>query len=311
MLLTAYVVVMFVWSHAEASRHTCTGIDVEIEGTDMVGTISKESVLGVLEKYPKRIVGMPSNTVNTLEIAEYLRHFNSFESVECVMTSQSKLKVKVVPVIPEIRVFDGDRSYYVNKDGKIIKSNARFYVDVPVISGHFTDRFTPGDILPVVRFIEADNALKELTGMIVAKDKDNIILVPRIKGHVINLGDTTRLAEKRRAIMTAYHKILPTKGWETYDTISVKFKGQIVATRRDKTPLYPLMVVDEGEDYEEDALAGVGNINEGIKPAATPGDEQPKATAPAEKKEEKKVEKKPSDAGVKKEEVKGTEKKKV
>ncbi len=83
---------------------------------------------------------------------------------------------------------------------------------------------------------------------------DDIILVPRITGHVINLGDTTRLAEKRRMLMTAYKNIIPYRGWNQYDTISVKFRGQIVATRRNKAPLYPIETFIEEEDPEEATL---------------------------------------------------------
>lgn len=264
-VLVAYVVGMMVWSHAEAARHRCTGIEVEIEGVGQLGTISEASVKSVLEKYPKQLEGAPLYTVNTLEVADYLRKFNHFESVECVVSSQGKLKIKVVPIVPEIRVFEGDKSYYVNKDGKIINSTSKFFVDVPVVSGHFTKNFKPADILPVVRFVNSDEALKELTAMIYADSKDNILLIPRIQGHVINLGDTSRMAEKKRAILTAYHKIMPNKGWETYDTISVKFKGQIVMTRRDKTPLHPQMELDDEVDLEEDALAGIGdNGNEQV-----------------------------------------------
>lgn len=283
-LLTFYVVAMFVWSRAEASRHRCMGIEVEIVGDDRIGTISEESVKGVLEKYPKPLTGAPVNTINTFEVAEYLRKYNNFESVECLMTSQSKLKVKIVPMIPEIRVFDGDKSYYVNKDGKIINSHARFFVEVPIVSGNFTKNFTPKEVLPVVRFVQSDEMLKQLTGMIVARDRNNIILVPRIKGHVINLGDTTRLAEKSVAILTAYKKILPNKGWETYDTISVKFKGQIVATRRDKKPLYPVVEFVEDADGEEESLAGIGAIEFAEQ-------EKKKDNSVEEKKEESKSEK--------------------
>lgn len=294
-LLAIYVAAMFVWSRAEAARHRCVDVEVEILGQNRIGSISEESVRLELEKYPKPLKGAPVNTINTFDVAEFLRKYNNFESVECLITSQSKLKVKVVPMIPEIRVFDGDKSYYVNKDGKIMSSHARFFMDVPVVSGRFNKNFTPKEVLPVVRFIAKDKTLGELTSMIVAKDRNNILLVPRIKGHVINLGDTTRLPEKRQAILTAYRKILPAKGWETYDTISVKFKGQIVATRRDKTPLYPVVEFVEDVDGEEASLAGVGDIG------AAPG-----APAPVKKAVEN-PEQKPAVAG---DNTKKTEKKK-
>lgn len=264
--LLAYVVVMFVWARAEAGRHLCSGIEVAVEGKGKVSSISDKSVLDVLKDYDGRIVGQPLHLVNTYEIAEYLRRFNNFESVDCMITSKGNLKVKVVPMVPAIRVFEDSKSYYVNKDGKAMAAVPGFHVDVPVVTGRFSKKFRPQDVLPVVRFMQSDSLLNNVVGMVQALDKDNIILVPRIKGHVINIGDTTRLQEKRRAILTAYRSILPYKGWDTYDTISVKYKGQIVATRRDKKPLFPIAALEDLDDAEEATLQA-SNLQE------TPNDE--------------------------------------
>lgn len=252
-LLIAYVVAMFVWARAEASRHVCHDIEVSIDGRGNVASISEKSVKEVLKDYPDKIVGQPIHSINTLAIADFLRQFNSFETVDCMITTQGNLKIRVVPMVPAIRVFDGNKSYYVNKDGKTMASLPGFHVDVPVVAGNFSNSLRPESVLPVVRFIEGDSVLSGLIGMIKVNDADNILLIPRIRGHVINFGDTTRLPEKREALITAYRKIMPYRGWETYDTISVKFRGQIVATRRDKTPLYPLAVVED-DDMEERVL---------------------------------------------------------
>ena len=253
-MLIIYVGVMFMWARIEANRHTCQAIEVVIDGENQVSSISEKSVKEVIQGYPKLIVGQPIHAINTYAIADYLRQFNNFESVDCLITTQGNLKVRVVPMVPAIRVFEGDKSYYVNKDGKTMAAIPGFHVDVPVVTGKFTKNFRPEVVLPIVKFIQEDPLLSNLIGMIQVNDRENIILVPRIKGHVINFGDVTRLDEKKRAILTAYRSILPYKGWENYDTISVKFHGQIVATRRDKTPLYPLELITDSIDAEEDAL---------------------------------------------------------
>ena len=74
---------------------------------------------------------------------------------------------------------------------------------------------------------------------------------------MVNFGDTTRLAEKRDALKLFYSKVMPYKGWEEYDTISVKFRGQVVATRRDKTRLNVNSEPIEEEDLEEATLPDV------------------------------------------------------
>ncbi|MDE6273226.1 MAG: hypothetical protein K2M31_09515 [Muribaculaceae bacterium] len=254
-LLLAYVAGITVWARFEADRHIIRGITISMEnGKGLSDTITTRGIKASLMKYPQKIVGVPANTVNTLDIERYLMKINNFEDVKCYVSSAGELKVTICPMIPEMRVFDGNQSYYVNKAGKRINSNAEFYADVPIVSGHFTKNFRPESILPVIRFVNSDEKLKEIVGMFEARGPRDIILIPRIAGHVINFGDTTRLKEKRAALLTAYHKIIPYKGWEEYDTISVKFRGQIVATRRNKAPRFPIEVYEEEIDPEEQAL---------------------------------------------------------
>ncbi|MCM1153360.1 MAG: hypothetical protein NC328_06890 [Muribaculum sp.] len=253
--LICYAIGMAIWANARAADDVCTGIQVNILGDSKANSVTPASVMTQLAKCPIKIIGSPLGALNTLDVENYLKSFQNFEDVECVMNSQGKLTVNITPMIPEIRVFDGERSYYVNKDGKTIPSTAEFYTDVPLVCGHFSKALPATYVLPVTRFINSDPTLKNLISQIVVRDKDNIILVPRISGHVINFGDTADLARKRKALLTAYHKILPFRGWETYDTISVRFKRQIVATRRDKTPLHPILAAEEDANPEEAALA--------------------------------------------------------
>lgn len=252
--LTAYVVGMAIWANSEADKHSCRGIAVTISGGGITDTTTRQGVLTMLSKYPERIRGVPVNRVNTLGIENYLMNLNNFEDVKCFITSQGYLSVNIRLMVPEVRVFDGEASYYMNKDGKRLDSNAEFFVDMPVLTGNFNKKFRPKEILPLIRFIQKDSILRNIVTMYVATDRNNILLVPRFSGHVVNFGDTTRLAEKRDALLTAYRNIMPYKGWQTYDTISVKFKGMIVATRRDKTPLYPFETVIEEDDPEEHTL---------------------------------------------------------
>lgn len=244
--LFAYMTAICVWAHGEAARNSCRGVEITILGDSHAGAVTEAGVKEELKPFREKIRGVPLERVNTREIERYLGGFSNFESVECSLTTDGILQVGIVPMVPEIRVFTKDGSYYINKDGKQIESKPNFFVDVPVVSGDFSDSFPARDILPVTRFIGSDPVLSQLVSMVRVNDRDNIILIPRIKGHVVNLGDTTRLAEKRKALLTFYRKVMPYKGWETYDTVSVRFRGQVVASRRDKTRAV------HGTDWEDD-----------------------------------------------------------
>lgn len=252
--LIAYAAGMTIWAHGEAQRHACKGFTVEIADCATADSVTQSGVEEELAKYPRKIKGVPLSAVNTLDIERYLSRFSNFEDVECNFSTDGVLRVSVVPMVPEIRVFDGGKSYYINKDGKKIQSKANFFVDVPVVQGKFGKTFTPSDVLPVTRFVQNDAVLRDLVGMVEASGPEDIILVPRIHGHVINFGDTSRLGEKRQALLTFYRKVIPYKGWMEYDTISVKFRGQIVATRRNKAPSEHGQKYEEEEDLEEATL---------------------------------------------------------
>lgn len=253
-LLFSYIGWITVWAHNEAARHICTDIAVSVNAPSPIDSMIYRGVMDEIGKYPKRIVGLPINQVDTRALEKYLGSLNMFEDVNCMITGSGTLQVHVTPIIPVMRVFLADNSYYINKDGKHIATNAEFFNDVPIVTGSFTHDFQPIKVLPLVRFVNSDPMMKELTSMIVANDSHNLIIVPKITGHVINFGDTLRLAQKRDALRMFYHKVMPHKGWQEYDTISVKFRGQIVATRRNKTKLNISEDPVEEIDLEEATL---------------------------------------------------------
>lgn len=260
--LFCYVITVNIWAGKEASRTKCSGITVTIAGANTADSITQKGVKALLSTYDKKIVGESIENLNTQEIENWLSGFNNFENVECVINSQGKLHLFVEPMKPELRVFTGGESYYINKDGKKIDSKAEFFTDVPVVSGNFNEKFTPKDLLKVTRFVEQDPFLSELVTSIHANDRNNILLIPRISGHVINIGNGRDLEQKKKAILAIYHQVMPYKGWEYYDTISVKFKGLVVATRRNKATAVHSLPLDNDIDVEEEALKAHAEVME-------------------------------------------------
>lgn len=272
-ILFAYITIATIWANGQSRLNSCKGINVEVAGTTTADSVTAIGVEQELAKYPRKIVGTPLPRLNTKDIETYLGRYSNFENVECAVSTDGILNISIVPMIPELRVFDKDKSYYINKDGKRIESKANFFVDVPVVTGNFTPEFTPEMLLPVSRFIRNDSILSKLVGMIEAKDADNIILVPRIHGHVINFGDTCRLEEKRKALMAVYRRVMPYKGWNEYDTISLRFRGLVVASRHNKNPNIHGIEADDEIDPEEATLLGIEMTGESV--AATPTPTQP------------------------------------
>ncbi len=255
-LLLTYATIATLWANAEAGKEKCKDIEVIIFKNNNSNFITESGVRQGLKDLNNNFSSYKICEINIDSLEKILSTDNRYEEVECGFTNQGKLRISIIPMIPELRIFSGDSSYYINKDGKHLNADINFISDVPIVKGEFNEHFTPTMLMPVSRYIQSDSILNGLIGMISASSPTNIILHPRIKGHVINLGDTTDLPTKFENLMLMYHQVMPYKGWDTYDTISVKFKGQIVAHHRNKKKKEDIIYDNEEIEIEEASLVG-------------------------------------------------------
>lgn len=210
-----------------------------------------------LDYLSKRIATLPADSVNTLQIERAVAAMDNVESVRCLMLNDRTIELDVVPLIPVARVFDTSdtSSFYINAQGKRMSPRPDYFCDVPVVVGDFSwaDKADPKSAIPIIRYLEADTAMGRLISSITISRKGDIYLVPMMRGHVVAFGDTTDIADKMARLRVFYRQVLPAKGWEHYDTISVKWRGQVVATRAQKTKARPQLPVVE--EYDDDTFA--------------------------------------------------------
>ncbi len=262
LMLLGYVAFAFAFVHEENAKRTCPGIDLRIIGNTLPDSVLRQGVNSQLSKYGKKLKGEHLEKIDLKGLEDYLSTFSNFESVECSFNPDSRLRITLTPIKAEVRVFsDKGHSYYINRYGKRIKADAEFFIDVPVLIAPEKYENCIPSALSVIRYAGADSELSPLIAAYKIDGPSDLIIIPRLQGHVINFGDSTRLDEKKAAILAAYRNVLPAKGWNTYDTISVKFKSQIVATRRNKAISNHGALDDDGIDLEEATLPDVANIN--------------------------------------------------
>lgn len=268
--LLLYTCLMGVWAAARSSSDVCRGVKIEVKGHPRNDSVIEAGVMTHLLKYmqPK---GQSRAKLNTKAIEEWISTLNNLENVEVGFDSSGMLLISVTPLVPEMRVFTPDGgSYYVNAAGKHMDAKADFFADVPIVSGRFGKTLTPLMVRPVIKSIQDDKTMQALVTMIEVKTNGDILLVPRFRGHVINIGDTNNLTRKFANLKAFYTKVMPYSGWDTYDTISVKFRNQIVATRANKhISSHGALILEEDADTEEAALEGA-NLDAGTPAQAPP-----------------------------------------
>lgn len=233
-LLTVALIVGIIWARNKSLGEVCTRVDVEVANADSTSFVTPEGVLNELRSQGITLMGKRMGSIEASDIEEALKLSPYLESADIIKCQGGRLLIRVSQLVPIFRVFDGESSYYVNRAGKHMSANAYYHSDVPVVQGHFTRKYPATRLLPLIEYVEKDSLLHSLVTMYCMRDTNNIIIVPAISGHVVNIGNATDFENKFAKLKLFYREVMPKKGWETYDTISVKWNHQIVATRRVK-----------------------------------------------------------------------------
>ena len=248
-MLAAALVTGILWARNKSRGEKCTGIEVQVINADSTSFVTPQGVLNDLKGQGIKLVGKRMGDINASEIEEALRLSPYLENADIVKCQDGKVLIRVSQLVPVFRVFDGGSSYYVNRAGKHMSATNYYHSDVPVVQGHFTRKFPPTHLLPLIDYVENDSLLHSLVTMYIVRDTNNIILVPSISGHVVNIGNVSGLENKFAKLKLFYREVMPQRGWNTFDTISVKWNHQVVATRRTKA--VQQTIVDAPDDDEQ------------------------------------------------------------
>ena len=240
------------WARAKSHGEICSAVDIVVLNDDSTTFVTPQGVLNDLKGQGVDVVGKRMADINASDIEEALLVSPYLEKADVVKCQNGRLLITVSQLLPVMRVFDGDQSYYVNRAGKRMTATANYHCDAPIVRGHFTRQYPVTRLLPLIDYVEQDSLLRSLVTMYSVQDTNNIILVPDISGHVINIGRADGFENKFAKLKLFYKKVMPARGWNTFDTISVKWNHQIVATRRVKAAKQVVEINEEDDEQAPD-----------------------------------------------------------
>ena len=253
LVMVAYMIGALCYTSAAAASDSIKGLDINVISSNSKSFISVGDIDRELGGLSASIHTVRRDSFNSLAVERHLLAMDKIESANCAILNNGRVAIDVVPMIPVARVIDPiGADYYINRAGKRMVADYRYRMDVPVIKGRFTESDPATGLLPLIHHVNSDPALSRFITAYDRTPSGDIILVPAIKGHVVNFGDTTDIKNKFRRLSIFYHRVLPVKGWETYDTISVKWRGQIVAHRAGYKKAAPQIITEEFDGIDDE-----------------------------------------------------------
>jgi len=88
------------------------------------------------------------------------------------------------------------------------------------------------DILELGKKIHGDEFWGSQIVQIYLNRQGKFELIPRVGAHLILLGDITELDNKFEKLEVLYKKAFPVEGWNNYERIDLRYKNQVVCTKR-------------------------------------------------------------------------------
>lgn len=238
-LLAIILFVSIGFVEKQYSQRICTSIIVNIDNQFENYFINQSDVIDLITNGGEyRIVGESFEDLNLKEIETELLKTKFIRDAEVYKDLKGNLLISIDQSRPIARMMSRKMSdRYISDKGEVLPLSKRYTARVVLIDGAFADNTKlynldetemGRQLMELLRFIEKDKFWKAQIAQMNIDKKGNIKMYTQVSKQVVEFGKPVDILEKFRKLKIFYKDILPTKGWNSYDRVSVKFKNQIV-----------------------------------------------------------------------------------
>lgn len=199
---------------------------------------TKDYLQWLFDKKQGGLVGHLLKEIDLAKIEEQAELHPWVKSAEVYVDNQNVLTVEIEERKPIARIFNQNGiSYFLDEDLKmmpVLKGRTNFNVPVFTNVKNFNndslERVTNSQIAYLAKVIEKDSFWNAQITQVDVLPKNQFQLIPLLgEDQRIIFGDTSRAEEKLEDLMAFYEQVIPKIGWDTYKTLDLRFKDQIVA----------------------------------------------------------------------------------
>lgn len=236
MLLIAYLAVCgFVWRIGEPEMIYKDYRIVVCDSTD-AQFITRSDILRIMNSADSlKPVGKQAKQYNAFALEQALEKNSLIANADCYPTPDSLLRIDIYQRHPILRIKSEDmgRDFYIDEDGEIMAYKpSKKAVDVPLATGHISKEMAQGPLYTLANYLIYHKKWNRNIVQIYVDSQGDIRLIPAKGDHTILFGSAEDCEIKFNRLETFYDEVLDEKGWNSYKTLNLKFKGQVVAEKK-------------------------------------------------------------------------------
>jgi len=197
--------------------------------------------------------GVPVNKINIKKIEEFILNMEEIKSAKVYKNIGNTWNIDVVLRRPIARIFNlSNQSYYLDDQGLTINRSNLHTARVLVISGYINENLKKAavkeiinndslksirkldDIYRISNYVCNDPFFNALIGQVYLEMNGDFLLIPLVGSQTILFGSAIsdeEVKDKFNRLKVFYQEGMPHEGWDKYNTIIVKYEGQIVCRK--------------------------------------------------------------------------------
>jgi cell division protein FtsQ len=227
------------WRTTAKPKNYIVNIEHLEDGNDMIKDTDIKTI--IRKSFEEDIKDVQIGRIDVARVESKLEEDPFVLKAQVFIDASNNLTVNIKQRQPILRVIDENGfNYYLDSAGYKIPPSKYFSARAIVATGAippYVDKFLEKkryvltDLFFLTKRIIQDPFLQAEVQQIYVNAEGEFTLIPVLGDQKIILGDLSNLEDKLGRLRVFYDKALPYEGWKKYETINLKFKGQIVCKK--------------------------------------------------------------------------------
>ena len=235
--------VVLLSSVAQKKNSFADGVQVEVRSLASGDKLISERDVkqALLKSFGNTLEGTELARLEVERMERVLEEDPFVQDAEAYVDQKNILHVSIYQREPMLRILDNTGgNYYLDQNGVKMPSSKNFAARVLVATGNVapytTDfrtkkRNTLKDLFALSKILLADEFFHSFIQQIHVNNAGEFILVPLVGDQKIMLGNARKMEDKLHRLKVFYQQGMPYAGWNAYETINLKYNGQVVCRK--------------------------------------------------------------------------------
>ncbi len=230
LLLVVIIVVLMAFSFKQQEKVKCQHFDVLL-ATSEGHFVNNEMIHELLQNKNLHPLERTSAEIAIKEIEQSISNHPAVKNANVYSDILGKISIDIIQRKPIARVVGEKDSYYIDEDGQWMPLSNHYTARTLVISGNVAVVNSEA-LFQMAKYIYKDPFWNAQIMQVHIEYNEDLTLIPRVGYHQIFFGEAENFEEKFSNLKLFYEKGISYKGWNNYSSINLKFKNQIVCTKK-------------------------------------------------------------------------------